>query len=57
MRLPVDVDPSPSVGDNADMGSVDVIVFMDEVVSEGRAEELRGRNVMLLGDDVDCVFY
>jgi hypothetical protein len=44
------------VGDDVDMGGVDVAVFLDEVVSNNGSEYLGGCDGVLFGEDEDCVF-
>lgn len=56
VRLAVDVHARPSVGDDRGMGGVNVRVCLDEVGAKDRAEELRGRDGMLFGEDVNGVF-
>ena len=54
--LAVDGQASPAVGDDVDVGGVDVVVFGDEVVPEDGAEEFGGSDGVLLGGDVNGVF-
>lgn len=53
--LAVDVHAHPAVGDDADVGGVDVGVLLDEVCAEDGAEQLGGSHGLLLGGDVDGV--
>lgn len=55
VRLAVDGHTGPAVGDDVDMGGVDVVVLGDEVASKNGAEELGGSDGILLGGDVDGV--
>jgi len=56
MRLAVDGHAGPAVGDDVDMGSVDVAVFLDEVRPDDRPEDFGGCDGVLFGEDEDCVF-
>lgn len=53
--LAVDVHAHPAVGDDVDVGGVDVRVFLDEVGAEDGAEQLGRSHGLLLGSDVDGV--
>lgn len=55
VRLAINVHAHPAVGNNVNVGGVDVAVLLDEVVSEDGAEQLGGSNGLLLGGDVDSV--
>lgn len=44
------------MGGDSGVGDVDVWVGLDEVGSQDGGEELRGRDGMLFGEDVDGVF-
>lgn len=53
--LAVDVHAHPAVGDDVDVGGVDVRVLLDEVCAEDGAEHLGGGDGLLLSSDVDGV--
>lgn len=53
--LAVDLHAHPAVGDDVDVGGVDVGVLLDEVCAEDGAEQLGGSDGLLLGGDVDGV--
>lgn len=53
--LAIDVHAHPAVGDNVDVGGMDVAVLLDEVVTEDGAEDLRSSHGVLLRGDVDGV--
>lgn len=55
MRLPVDIHPVPSVGDDVDVGHMDVAVLLDKVIAQDRGKPLRWIDGMLLGGDEDGV--
>ena len=55
MELAVDFHASPTVGDDLDVGGMDVWVFRDKVVCEDGAEEFWWVDWVLLCGDVDCV--
>lgn len=55
MRLAVDGEPAPPVGDDVHVRGVDVRVLLDEVVAQDGTEELRGSHRVLLREDVDGV--
>lgn len=55
VRLAVDGQPGPAVRDDVDVRDVDVPVLGDEVGAQDGAEELRRRDGVLLGQDVDGV--
>lgn len=56
VRLAVDVQTGPAVGDDVNVRNVDVVVFLDEVGAEDGTEELRGSYWVLLCENVDGVF-
>lgn len=55
VRLAVDGHTGPTVGDDVDMGGVDVVVLGDEVGSKNGTKELGRSDGVLLGSDVDGV--
>lgn len=55
VRLAVDGHALPVVGDDLDMGSVDVAVLLDEVRAQKGGEVFRGCDGVLLGKQVDGV--
>lgn len=56
MWLAVDGHAGPSVGDDLDMGGMDMAVFFDEVRSYNRPKDFGGCDGVLFGEDEDCVF-
>ena len=56
VRFAVDSHAGPAVGDDVDMGGVDVAVFLDEVRSDDRSKDFGGCDGVLFGEDEDCVF-
>lgn len=56
MRFAVDGHAGPAVGDDIDMGGVDVAVFLDKVRSDDRPKNFGGCDGVLFGEDEDCVF-
>lgn len=57
MRLAVNGHPCPSVGDNLDLGRMDMSVSLDKVGREDRGEELRWSYGMLFCHDVGSLFH
>lgn len=55
VRLAADGHARPAVGDDLDVGGVDVAVRVDEVGAEDGGEELWGVDGVQLGGDEDCV--
>lgn len=55
VRLAVDLQTSPAVRLNTDVGDVDVGILLDEVASKDRSKELRRGDRVLLGGDVNGI--
>lgn len=56
MGLAVDVHSNPPVGDDLDVGNVDVAVLLNEMLAQERGKPFRWIDGMLLGHDEDGVF-
>lgn len=54
--LAVDGHAGPAMGDDLDVGGVDVAVFLDKVRSDDRPKHFGGCDGVLFGEDEDCVF-
>ena len=55
VRLAINVHAHPAVGNNVNVGSVDMAVLLDEVCAEDGAEQLGGSHGLLLSGDIDGV--
>lgn len=53
--LAIDVHAHPTVGDDVDVGSVDMGVLLNEVSAKDRAEQLGRVDRLLLGGNVDSI--